>query len=180
MRTRNLLLTVLSASALCLLPAAASAQTEIGSSRRIGLGLTLGYPDVGFAANFFLSPKNSLQLSASWGWNPDHSSAAIRGDFLFWMPTITQGNFGALRWYVGPGLFVGWAPGRWCRGFGNNCYAGGGAYLGAEAAIGIGFQFRRVPIDLMLEAVPRLGLVHPDGFGPWFHVSGALHVRYYF
>ena len=64
-------------------------------------------------------------------------------------------------------------------GLGNNS----GLALVPEVPIGIGFQFKRVPIDLMLEAVPQFWIYTYDRRGDsslniW--VSGALHVRYYF
>lgn len=180
MRTSHALLVAAASAALVVVPAAASAQTQIGTSRNIGVGLALGYPNIGLALNFFMNPRTSIQVDASFGWRGDGRSFGLRGDYLFWMPPIAQGEALAVRWYVGPGIFTGFAPGRWCYGYGNDCAVGGGAYLGVELPIGIGFQFKGAPIDLMVEAVPLLGLVYPGGFGPWFDINAAVHLRFYF
>jgi hypothetical protein len=179
MKTRHLL--AASATALLLTTAgtAAMAQTQIGTSRRIGLGLTLGYPSVGLGANFYFQPRVSLQLDVTWGWRADNSGLFTRGDVLFWMPRLAGGGAGELTWYVGPGLFLGFAGGRYCRGYGGGYCGNGVLYLGAEAAIGVAWRFARVPIDLTIEAVPRLGLFDGSG-GLWFDVGGAFHARYYF
>lgn len=70
--------------------------------------------------------------------------------------------------------------GRYCRGYGTaSCVDNGVFYLGAEAAIGLAWRFARVPVDLAIEAVPRLGLLDHAG-GLWFDIGAAFHARYYF
>lgn len=177
MRHLHLVGSVVALAALALAPAA-SAQTEIGSSRRIGLGLALGYPNVGLGMNFFLSQSTSVQVDVSWGWRSESRGLFARADFMIWFPTLTQGRGGALKWYVAPGAFLGFANGRYCRG---DATCGDGVfYLGVEAAIGLAWQFRAVPIDIAVEAVPRLGILDNAGVGAWFDIGGTLHARYYF
>lgn len=181
MSTRHLALTLslLGASALALIPSTASAQTQIGTSRRVGVGLALGYPNVGLGLNFFLAPRESLQIDVSWGWRNEGRGLFARADLAFYMPPVlAQGPAGALHWYLAPGAFLGFANGRYCRGSG--ACGDGVFYLGAELGVGLAWHFRSVPIDLTLEAVPRLGLLDHQGFGPWFDIGGAFHARYYF
>jgi hypothetical protein len=158
----------------------AQAQTQIGNQRRIGLGLALGYPNVGLGTNFYLKSNVSLQLDATWGWRSGTSGFFARGDVLFWLNRLASGSAGELTWYVGPGAFLGFASGRYCRGYGNTYCSDGVFYLGLEAAIGIAWRFAAVPIDLALEAVPRLGLFDHQGAGLWFDIGAAFHARFYF
>jgi len=179
MKTAHLL--AASAAALLVTTAAgtASAQTQIGTSRRVGLGIALGYPNVGLGANFFLGQRLSLQIDVTWGWRGDGTGLFTRGDLLFWMPRLAAGRAGELTWYVGPGLFVGFTGGRYCRGYGRANCGNDVFYLGAEGAIGLAWRFAGVPIDLAIEAVPRLGLLDHAG-GLWFDIGAAFHARYYF
>lgn len=180
MKHRHLLAGAAAAATLALASGDASAQTRIGTERRVGLGLTLGYPNVGLGANFFFSPRVSLQLDVTWGWRADGAGLFTRGDVLFWFQRLAGGRAGELTWYAGPGVFIGFAGGRYCRGYRGDYCSNGVFYLGAEAAIGLAWRFARVPIDLTVEVVPRLGLLDHYGAGPWFDIGGAFHARYYF
>ena len=66
------------------------------------------------------------------------------------------------------------------EGIGGSYCGNGNLYLGLEAAVGLAWRFASVPIDLTLEAVPRLGLFDAFGAGLWFDVGAAFHARYYF
>lgn len=152
------------------LPAAAEAQT-IGHGRNVGLGVVAGYPGFGFSLNIFLNDNMSLQIDPQFfSWRKDFWIGA-RVDLLFYpgRPIVSRPAFD-LRWYVGPGLTLAFGPDN------------GHAYVVPEVPIGIGFQFKRVPIDLMFEAVPQLWFAtsrFEDRWG-YFWVTGAVHARYYF
>lgn len=146
-----------------LVASSGSAQAqEIGTQRRFGLGVVVGYPELGFDMNIYLTRSISLQIDPSLRVFHDNVYFGGRVDVLFWMPTITRLSFADLKWYFGPGgrVFVG-------HDFG----------AGFEFPVGIGFQFHRVPIELMLEAVPTFDFIAGD-FYPW--VAGAFHARWYF
>lgn len=151
------------------LPATAEAQ-NIGRGRNVGLGLVAGYPGFGFSLNLFLNENMSLQIDPQFfAWRKNFWLGA-RVDLLFFpgRPIVTRPAFD-LRWYVGPGLTLAVAP--------DNGYL----YLVPEVPIGIGFHFKRVPIDLMFEVVPQLWFptFRGDDHG-LFWVTGAVHARYYF
>ena len=138
---------------------------EIGTRRRFGLGVVVGYPELGLDMNIYLTRSISLQIDPAVRTFKGDVYFGGRVDLLFWMPTIARLRFADLRWYFGPGarVFVG------SRGFGP----------GFEFPVGIGFQFRRFPLELMLEAVPQFDFYdHHDGIHAW--VAGAFHARWYF
>ena len=179
MKLRRLLAAAAAAAVLARSPAT-SAQSAIAHGRRLGLGIAVGYPSVGLGGNGFFRPDASLQIDGTWGWRAGAAGLFVRGDVLFWFNRLAAARTGELVWYAGPGIFAGFAGGRYCRGYGE-VYCGTGVfYLGAEAAIGLAWRFARVPIDLTVEAVPRLGLLDHVSAGPWFDVGAAFHARYYF
>lgn len=174
-KSAGLLLAASSAFALSL-AAPATAHAQVGGARRFGLGLALGYPDVGLSAQYFLSQQASLQFVLSFWYRygrfgydyVDNSSGVfLRADYLFHPATLVRGSAADLEFYVGPGLYAG---------FGNyDSFA-----FGVEVPLGLGVQFKRVPIDLAFEAVPRLSIANRNGVGLGFGVGGTFHVRYYF
>ena len=175
MKSTGVLLSACTALALCVAtPSVAHAQ--VGGARRFGLGLALGYPDVGLSAQYFLTQKTSLQFVLSFWYRDgrfgrdyvDSSSGVfLRADYLFHPATLIRGSSADLEFYIGPGLYAG---------FGS----GDSIALGAELPLGLAVQFKTIPIDLALEAVPRLGIIDPNGIRLNFGVGGAFHVRYYF
>jgi len=147
---------------------APEAQAQVGGGRNFGLGLALGYPDVGLSANIFTG-QNSIQLVGALYFNDFSNRGALflRGDYLFYPATLARGSAADLKFYVGPGLNLG-------LGLGNR----GGFFLGLEVPLGLTVQLRRAPIDIAVEFVPRVFLVNDyrDRFDP----GGAFHIRYYF
>lgn len=170
MRTQ-LTLSALALGAALALPSVAHAN-EISRGRNFGLGVVAGYPGFGVSMNIFLGERMSLQIDPQlFSWRDDLWVGG-RVDLLFYpgRPIVNHRNFD-LRWYVGPGLGVGINLSR------------AGLALIPEVPIGIGFQFKKVPIDLMIEAVPQFWLRfgddgRDDRLRVW--VAGALHARYYF
>lgn len=151
---------------------------EIGTRRTFGLGLVLGYPDVGVSMNIFLNEGMSLQIDPYFAYRSglrecrNCSGGGIVGsrvDLLFWPNTLATGSVAQLKWFVGPGAQLGLGLGDY-----------GGFWLAAEASVGLGVQFQKAPIDLTLELIPRLGLINSAGVGIGFDVGGALNARYYF
>jgi len=172
---------VATAAALALsLAAPSTAHAQVGGGRNFGLGLALGYPDVGLSANIFVGGRQSLQLVASfWYQNgylgndfgpryaPINSGIFLRGDYLFHPGLLTRGRVAALEFYVGPGVNFG---------FGNNDWY----TFGAELPIGLSLQFQRFPLELAVEAVPRLNIFNPNGAYLYFGMGGTFHARFYF
>lgn len=151
--------------ALMALPTKATA-SEIGSSERFGIGLVVGYPDIGLSINYFFSSSVSLQIDPTFHLGDHNDAIGGRVDLLFWMPKLASWEVAELLWCWGPGANLGLGLGNH-----NSSFA-----FGVEFPLGIGLRFNRVPIDLNLEAVPRLYLVEDTAF----RFGGALNARYYF
>ncbi len=171
-----LLLSVSSAVALSLAtPSIAHAQ--VGGARRLGVGLALGYPDIGISGQYFINARTSVQVVASlWYRNGrfgrdyiDRSGTGVflRADYLFHPVMLIRGTTADLGFYVGPGLYAGF-------GSGENLAFGG------ELPLGLEVQFKSAPVDLAFEAVPRLAVASYAGIDPALSVGGAFHIRYYF
>jgi hypothetical protein len=177
MITRTLFAMGLLAVGALVVPSRSEAQTRIGRGRNLGVGIALGYPNVGLAFNGYFRETFSLQIDVTWSYRSGYGFAGGRADALFWMPALATADWGMLRWYVGPGAFVGVVTGTY---YGpRNAFRSRGFFLGAEAALGIALQFK-IPIDVTLEVVPQLHLVDSDGFFLGADVAAALHARYYF
>jgi len=170
-------LLVSAAAALSLTLAAPSvAHAQVGGARPFGLGLALGYPDVGLSAQYFMNERTSLQFVLSFWYRNgrfghdyvgNNSGLFLRADYLFHPATLIRGSVADLRFYIGPGLYTG---------FGNyDAFA-----LGLELPIGLSVPFKSIPIDLAFEAVPRLAIVDDRGVNLYLYVGGTFHVRYYF
>lgn len=174
-KSTGLLVSVSAALALTMAtPSVAHAQ--VGGARPFGLGLALGYPDVGLSGQYFMNQRTSLQFVLSFWYRNgrfgrdyvDNSSGVfLRGDYLFHPATLIRGSVADLGFYIGPGLYAG---------FGNyDSFA-----FGLELPIGLEVPFKTIPIDLAFEAVPRLAIATGNGVGLGFGVGGAFHIRYYF
>ena len=170
-------LLVSAAAALSLTIAAPSvAHAQVGGSRPFGLGLALGYPDVGISAQYFMNERTSLQFVLSFWYRNgrlgrdsvgNSSGLFLRADYLFHPATLIRGSVADLRFYIGPGFYAG---------FGNN----DSMDLGLELPIGLAVPFKTIPIDLAFEFVPRLAIVNNNGVGLDFGYGGTFHIRYYF
>lgn len=174
-KSTGLLVSAATAITLCL-AAPSVAHAQVGGARRFGLGLALGYPDVGLSAQYFLTQRTSLQFVLSFWYRNgrfgrdyvDNSSGVfLRADYLFHPATLIRGTTADLEFYIGPGLYAG---------FGNS----DSLALGLELPLGLAVQFKTIPLDLAFEAVPRLAVLNNNGVGLGFGVGGAFHVRYYF
>jgi hypothetical protein len=150
--------------ALVALPASSRA-SEVGASERFGIGLVVGYPDIGLSINYFFTSSVSLQIDPTLHLGDNNNAIGGRVDLLFWMPRLASWQVAELHWFFGPGANLG-------LGLGDN----GAFALGVEFPVGIGLRFNSVPIDLNLEGVPRLYLIDDVAF----RFGGALNARYYF
>lgn len=176
-KSTGLLVSASAALALSVL-APSEAHAQIAETNRFGLGLALGYPDVGLSASFFTTRGTSLQFVASFLYRDPYLSGCdrcvavnsglfLRADYLFHPNTFTRGSVAALGWYIGPGLNLG---------IGNDKYFS----FGVELPIGLSLQFQRFPMELALEFVPRFNIVDNIGARFDFGSAGTFHIRWYF
>lgn len=157
----------------------AYAGSNIQSSGKFGAGIQLGYPDEGLSFNYFLSDKMSLQVNPLVKIKENRFGLGSRVDALYWMPKIAGWGFGDLVWYAGFGGNFFWVTVDTKDSSGNDDSKSFFA-VGAEGVIGIGLQFKAVPIDLNLEAVPILSILGNGGVDIDFDWAGVLNARWYF
>lgn len=152
----------------------AFATPNIESAHKLGVGLTLGYPANGFSLNYYFSPDTSLQVNPLLYVNNHYTGFGGRVDYLIHPPHIYDGTGGDVVWYLGPGanLFV--------LDTHNGYHGSNGAFIGVEAAIGIGWEFAKVPIDINGELVPTIRIVDPSGVNIGGDLFAAVNARYYF
>ncbi len=168
----------LAAAALLLtlsLPGLAEAGNNIQSQGKFGLGVALGYPGNGLSMNYFVMDETAVQVDVSF-WAPGGNwfGVGLRADFLWYPIKIHGWDWGDLTWYWGPGInfhYFNWT---------GSGKGSGYASVGAELPVAIGLQFKEVPIDLNLEAVPILNILGNGGVDIGFGIAGVLNARYYF
>lgn len=147
---------------------------EIGGRRRVGLGAVVGFPDNGVSFNLFFNQRVSLQADAGFHAGVDWLGVGLRADALFWMPKIKDLGWSDLVWYFGPG-------GRFdVRTSGGNPSQSNAVGVSAEFLFGIGFQWHRSPIELLVDGGPVLHLIDPAGYAHVFSGTAAVRFRYYF
>jgi hypothetical protein len=154
--------------------------TEVGYSRRFGLGFMLGNP-TGLSAKYWLSNINALDFGLGfygygWGWRGCNNNndacwgngfqvITIHGDYL-WQSNLVKGS-AQLDWHLGAGGRVEFWGDRY----------GGGVGVGVRAPIGIDLMFTNPGfLELFFELAPALYFAPVAGFG----FEGALGVRLYF
>ena len=136
------------------------AQSNVGSSDyKTALGVKF-YPGA-ISLKHFVSDKTALE-GIAYFWNRGSRITGlyeIHGDLE---------NAGGLKWYIGPGVHVG---------FYSNKYYAGGTYIGLDGVIGLDCKIKSAPINLSLDWQPSFEFGDGAGFsGNW----GGLAIRYVF
>ena len=179
---RRTLLTVLTTGivAVGLLAGAAGTAhaTDVGYSRRFGLGFELGDP-TGLTAKLWVAPTNSLDFGLGfYGYGFDdrcynghcgyggYNDGTFHADYL-WQSNIVRGQ-AQLDWHIGAGGRLIWFGGP-CN---NDC-----VLVGARMPVGLDLMFVNPSmLEVFFELAPIFYFV-PVAY---FDVEGALGVRYYF
>ncbi len=147
---------------LMLAPLTASAGTPIQSGGNFGLGLGGGTHVSGLSGKYFFGNDLAGQAVVGWwGAGRDGGGLGVSGDLLFEMKPLVSTDPVDIAWNIGPGVNVGVGDATW---------------LGVNGVLGLEFNFKPVPIDLVLEYRPGLQVIqdlNPDliGFG--------AHIRVY-
>jgi hypothetical protein len=154
-----------------------------GRGGNIGVGVSLGDP-MGGSAKFFLHPNHALQLDL--GWAPLHHGHGRLGLDYLWHPGTFVSN-GVMDFlpYLGIGVALGFWAGshhHWGHGHGYGGHGGAGMILRVPI-LGLGFHWKKVPLDTMLEGSWSPYLVAGSGGHAWTdlpHGDVSFKVRYYF
>ena len=178
---KRTLLTTFAAGLLLAVVGQSAQATEVGYSRKFGLGIVIGDP-TGLSAKLWVAPTNSLDFGLGlWsGVNGDcfqdnngntvcgnfgHSNGTFNLDYL-WQSNIIRGS-AQLDWHVGGGGRMIWWGG--CQ---NNCIA-----VAARAPIGLDLMFTNPSfLEVFFELAPTFWIVPDINFG----IEGGIGVRFYF
>jgi hypothetical protein len=151
--------------------------TEVGYSRKFGLGFEIGDP-TGLTAKLWVAPTNAIDFGLGfWGYGFDDCAAGhpcsqfgyhngtFNADYL-WQSNLIRGQ-AQLDWHIGAGGRAVWFGG--CTG---DCFA-----LGARMPVGLDLMFANPAfLEVFFELAPIFYVV--PNFD--FNVEGALGVRFYF
>jgi hypothetical protein len=175
LRSTALALVVLAASA------GAARATEVGRSRRIGLGVQIFDPTA-IIGKVFIGGGNAIDFGLGFGGvftrcrRSDGSYArcndvggrfwSLHGDYLWQDNLVREGNF-ILDWHIGAGARLIFDSGN------DTSYV----QLNARMPLGLDATFNRPNfLEVFLEIAPSLVIVPPL----WFDIDVALGVRLYF
>jgi hypothetical protein len=138
--------------------------TSFGQQYKTAIGIKGGFP--GYGA---VSIKHFLGAGAIEG-NIGGGARHI------WLQGLYEQNYGidgGLEWYWGLGADVGFWDNDYYWHHGNHYYYGG-SWGGLDGVLGLEYTFEQIPIDLALDAGPRIRLWPYVGFD----FGGALAVRF--
>jgi len=138
------------------------------------LGVKLWGDGAGISLKHFISSNRALE-GIGYFWN---GGTRITGLYEFHFDIVGAPG---LKWYVGPGVHVGFYNDGYNR---NNNYNNnhnnnykGGSFVGIDGVLGLDYKFNRAPINLSLDWQPSIEFGTNRGFyGGW----GGLGIRYTF
>jgi len=176
---RRTIITAIAAAILVACAARSAHATDVGYSRKFGIGLELGDP-TGLSAKLWVAPTNALDFGLGW-WGFGVGNNCFRNganevvcntfgggtfnvDYL-WQSNIVRGT-AQLDWHIGAG-------GRaiWFSGCAGDCFD-----LGARLPLGLDLMFQNPNfLEVFFEVAPAFYVV-PSAF-PAF--EGGLGVRGY-
>jgi hypothetical protein len=162
------------AFSLVLFAGAVAARADEGGRRGQGFGLGLGSGTIanGVSMKYFMGGAALQGVVGVWGgggidgrFRHAHG-VAVGADYLFEMPSLAASQYFTLDWSFGLGA-----------GFAVASASGHEPGLAGSGIAGLEFNFTRVPLDVVVEYRPTLGIL-PD-----LHlhlVDFTAHVRFYF
>ena len=150
--------------ALCAAPTNAQATSKFRSAGHWGIGLGSSTAGQGVSLKYFVSDVALQGTVGSWGGYDGVGGIRVGVDGLYEMPIVASTPVVDLGWNLGVGAGVGLAD-------------GGGFGLAASGVLGLELNFVPIPLDVVLEYRPGVGIV-PDVDIDVVGFSG--HIRWYF
>ena len=139
MRTLSLLLLAI--------PLTASAGTPIQEGGNLDLGLGGGTHVSGLSGKYFFGSDLAGQAVVGW-WGAGRGNGAgglgVSGDLLFEQKPLFSAEPLDIAWNLGPGVNLGLGDATW---------------LGINGVLGLEFNFKPVPVDLVLEYRPAVRVI---------------------
>jgi hypothetical protein len=178
---KRTLLTTIAVALLLAVAGPAARATEVGYSRRFGVGIELGDP-TGLSAKLWVAPTNALDFGLGfWTYGNGacfndqngqevcgafgHDNGTFNMDYL-WQSNIIRGT-AQLDWHIGGGGRMVWWGG--CQ---SNCIA-----VAARAPIGLDLMFNNPNfLEVFFELAPSFWLIPGLDFG----IDGGIGVRAFF
>ena len=147
-----------------------------GRGGNFGAGISLGDP-MGGSIKYFMAANHAIQ--ADIGWAPLHHGHGRLGFDYLWHPgTFVSNSTLDFLPYLGLGLGMMFWAGRYYYGHRRyDRYDSGGVAMFLRAPIlGIGFHWKKAPLDTMFEGSWSPYLIYPD----LAHGDFSFKIRYYF
>jgi hypothetical protein len=157
-------------------PGSVARASEVGTSKKFGIGLILGEP-TGVTLKYFFAERHAIVGGVGVGWWGGHNFH-LHADYTYNAPVKNTPDFD-FKLFIGGGLkfffyYYGHYHPVWDDDWRDDDY--GRVGLGIRVPLGIAFHLNKVPLDVFLEIAPGFA------FLPWLDgfVDGGLGVRYYF
>ena len=164
---KKVLMTLVVVAAFATMPAKAQ---DLSSDYQTALGVKLWGDGGGISLKHFVGNNNALE-GIGYFWR---GGTRITG--LYEFHNDIAGAPG-LKWYVGPGVHVGFYNRYYYnRNYDNNLRTSG-TYIGIDGVLGLNYKFNGAPINLSVDWQPSFEFGDNQGFvGSW----GGLGIRYTF
>jgi hypothetical protein len=156
-----------------------------GRGGNFGLGFSLGDP-MGLSMKYFMAPNHAIQ--GDLGWAPLHHGHGRLGFDYLWHPATFVSNstldflpylgFGlGMAFWAGRGYYYGYhGHGRYYRDDYYHYGRGGVGMFIRAPILGLGFHWKKAPLDTMFEGSWSPYVIYPD----LAHGDFSFKIRYYF
>lgn len=149
-----------------------------GRGGNFGAGFSLGDP-MGGSIKYFMAPNHALQGDI--GWAPLHHGHGRFGFDYLWHPgTFVSNSTLDFLPYLGFGIGMMFWAGRYYYGHRRDRYdrynSGGVAMFLRAPVLGLGFHWKKAPLDTMFEGSWSPYIIYPD----LAHGDFSFKIRYYF
>jgi hypothetical protein len=152
-----------------MLTAATTKAQNLTSDYRTALGVKLWGNGGGISLKHFIGNNNALE-GIGYFWR---GGSRITGLYEFHYDIAGAPG---LKWYVGPGIHVGFYNGYYFDRYYNDG-RNSGSYIGIDGVLGLDYKFKGAPINLSVDWQPSFEFGDNQGFiGSW----GGLGIRYTF
>ena len=162
-----------------LFAAAPARATEVGYSRKLGVGLMLGDP-TGFTGKYWVAQKNAIDFGLGFGFAGrqcdrygcygGYNSSSLNADYL-WHPSVLARGAVELDWHIGVGARL------WFWDWGNRYNNHSGVVnLSIRAPIGLDLMFSNPNfLEIYAEITPAIYF-----YDRFLGFEGGLGIRFYF